>query len=318
MGICCFERKLVVSLNKIGIFALWKFQKIKIEEKKMRSNLLTLLLFMITINSSCEAKTSTKESKQSTFKEPETQILIKTTQGDITIKLYNDTEFHRNNFIKLVNENYFDSLLFHRVIKGFMIQAGDPDSKNAPQGKALGAGGPDYTIPSEFIYPKYFHKKGALSAARQADQANPERRSSGSQFYIVTGKKYNDNELKSMEQQLRQQEAQNIFNNLCMENRELIISMQENKDQQGLNMLQEKFASQTDSIIKSKETVRFTKEQVEAYTTIGGAPFLDNQYTVFGEVLEGLDIVDMIQNVSTDSQDRPNKDVRILSTTIIK
>ena len=103
-----------------------------------------------------------------------------------------------------------------------------------------------------------------------------------------------------------------------MENRELIISMQENKDQQGLNMLQEKFASQTDSIIKSKETVRFTKEQVEAYTTIGGAPFLDNQYTVFGEVLEGLDIVDMIQNVSTDSQDRPNKDVRILSTTIIK
>lgn len=199
-----------------------------------------------------------------------------------------------------------------------MIQAGDPDSKNAPQGKALGAGGPDYTIPSEFIYPKYFHKKGALSAARQADQANPERRSSGSQFYIVTGKKYNDNELKSMEQQLRQQEAQNIFNNLCMENRELIISMQENKDQQGLNMLQEKFASQTDSIIKSKETVRFTKEQVEAYTTIGGAPFLDNQYTVFGEVLEGLDIVDMIQNVSTDSQDRPNKDVRILSTTIIK
>ncbi len=283
----------------------------------MIKNLL-LLLFMISISGSCGAKTSIDTSKNNKTNEPETHVLIKTTKGEIVIKLYNETESHRNNFVKLVSENYFDSLLFHRVIKNFMIQAGDPDSKNATKDKALGAGGPNYTIESEFVYPKLFHKKGALSAARQADQVNPERRSSGSQFYIVTGKIYKESELRSMEQQLQQQEKQNIFNNLCLENRELIISVQEKNDREELNKLQEKFILQTDSIIKTKGAIRFTKEQVEAYTTIGGTPFLDNQYTVFGEVIEGLDIVDKIQNISTNNLDRPNEDVIILTTKIIK
>jgi cyclophilin family peptidyl-prolyl cis-trans isomerase len=193
-----------------------------------------------------------------------TEILIETSMGEITVMLFNDTEFHKENFIKLVTEKYYDGVLFHRVIKDFMIQAGDPDSKNAPAGKALGMGGPAYTIPAE-ITPKHFHKKGVLSAARTGDSANPTRRSSGSQFYLVTGKKYTDEELNSMETKLYS---------------------------------------------------KFTPEQREAYKTVGGTPFLDGQYTVFGEVVKGIEIVDQIQSVATGTGDRPVTDVKIIKMTI--
>jgi peptidyl-prolyl cis-trans isomerase B (cyclophilin B) len=164
----------------------------------------------------------------------ETVILLKTTMGDMKIKLYNETPLHRDNFIKLVNEKFYDGLLFHRVIKNFMLQAGDPESRNAPAGKRLGSGGPGYTIPAE-ILPQLKHKKGAVAAARLGDQMNPKRESSGSQFYIVQN-----------------------------------------------------------------------------------APHLDGQYTVFGEVIEGLDIIDKIANVQTAPGDRPVEDVKIISATIVK
>ena len=144
-----------------------------------------------------------------------TKVRIRTTEGDIVVRLYDETPKHRDNFIKLVKEEFFNGTLFHRVIKDFMIQGGDPDSKNAPQGKRLGTGGPGYTIPAEFVYPKYFHKRGALSAARLADQVNPERESSGSQFYIVWGKVYKPQELKQMERQMEMQQEQAIFNQLA-------------------------------------------------------------------------------------------------------
>ena len=139
------------------------------------------------------------------------KVLIKTSEGDIKVRLYDETPQHRDNFIKLTKEGYFDGTLFHRVIKDFMIQGGDPESKNAPKGKMLGTGGPDYTIPAEFVYPQLFHKRGALSAARLGDEVNPERESSGSQFYIVWGKTYKMNELKQMEKQMGMQMEQNIF-----------------------------------------------------------------------------------------------------------
>ncbi len=238
-------------------------------------------------------------------------VLIKTELGDIKIKLYNETPLHRDNFIKLVKEGFYNDTLFHRVIKNFMIQGGDPDSKGAPAGKSLGTGGPGYNIPAEIVYPQFFHKRGALAAARQADQVNPERESSGSQFYIVWGDTYNQGKLSQMEKQMSQMQEQTIFDNLVKERKSQIMQMRKNKDQNGLFELQEELIALTKAESDKLGAPKFTPEQKEAYTTIGGTPHLDNQYTVFGEVVEGLDIVEKIQNTETGSGDRPKKDIKI-------
>lgn len=240
-----------------------------------------------------------------------TRLKIKTTEGDIIIRLYDETPKHRDNFLKLAKEGYFKGTLFHRVIKDFMIQGGDPDSKNAPKGKMLGTGGPDYTIPAEFVYPQYFHKRGALSAARTGDEVNPERESSGSQFYIVWGKTFKPAELKQMEHQMAMQQEQQVFNQLTREHHEEIMNLRRNRDRVGLQELQDKLIEQTKRTCKQQGKPTFTEEQIEVYTNVGGTPFLDNQYTVFGEVEEGLDIVERIQNCDTDRNDRPTEDVKI-------
>lgn len=240
-----------------------------------------------------------------------TRLKIKTTEGDIIIRLYDETPKHRDNFLKLVKEEYFNGTLFHRVIKDFMIQGGDPDSKNAPKGKMLGTGGPDYTIPAEFVYPQYFHKRGALSAARTGDEVNPEKESSGSQFYIVWGKTFKPAELKQMEHQMAMQQEQQLFNQLTREHHEEIMNLRRNRDRVGLQELQDKLIEQTKTTCKQQGKPSFTEEQIEVYTNVGGTPFLDNQYTVFGEVEEGLDIVERIQNCDTDRNDRPTEDVKI-------
>ena len=228
--------------------------------------------------------------------------------GDITVRLYDETPLHRDNFLKLAAEEFFNGTLFHRVIKDFMIQGGDPNSKGAPAGMNLGSGGPGYTIPAE-IQPTLFHKRGALSAARLGDEVNPTKESSGSQFYIVWGKVYKAPELKQLEHQMKMQQEQNIFNALAMEHREEIMNLRRNRDRDGLMELQDKLAKM--AMDKSKElgAPAFTPEQVEAYTTLGGIPFLDGGYTVFGEVEEGLDVVEAIQNVETSAGDRPKTDV---------
>ena len=240
-----------------------------------------------------------------------TRLKIKTTEGDIIIRLYDETPKHRDNFLKLAKEGCFDGTLFHRVIKDFMIQGGDPDSKNAPKGKMLGTGGPDYTIPAEFVYPQYFHKRGALSAARTGDEVNPNRESSGSQFYIVWGKTFKPAELKQMEHQMAMQQEQQVFNQLTREHHEEIMNLRRNRDRVGLQELQDKLIEQTKTTCKQQGKPSFTEEQIEVYTNVGGTPFLDNQYTVFGEVEEGLDIVERIQNCDTDRNDRPTEDVKI-------
>ena len=240
-----------------------------------------------------------------------TRLKIKTTEGDIIIRLYDETPKHRDNFLKLAKEGNFNGTLFHRVIKDFMIQGGDPDSKNAPKGKMLGTGGPDYTIPAEFVYPQYFHKRGALSAARTGDEVNPEKESSGSQFYIVWGKTFKPAELKQMEHQMAMQQEQQVFNQLTKEHHEEIMNLRRNRDRVGLQELQDKLIEQTKITCKQQGKPSFTEEQIEVYTNVGGTPFLDNQYTVFGEVEEGLDIVERIQNCNTDRNDRPTEDVKI-------
>lgn len=281
----------------------------------MKYKFLAIILMAATINS-CGAGSSQNAKAQTA--DNETKVLIKTTVGDITIKLYNETPKHRDNFIKLVNEHFYDSILFHRVIKDFMVQAGDPESKNADKGVQLGAGGPGYNIPAEFVYPKYFHKRGALSAARQADQVNPERQSSGSQFYIVTGKKYGKYELQDMEAQLRQKQGQGVFDRLVAQNMDSIMKMQMAGDNDGIMKLQEELNAKTNQIMKEQGPFKFTVEQVDAYMSEGGTPFLDNDYTVFGEVIDGMKTVDKIESAGTDMSDRPRKDIRIITMEIIK
>ena len=246
-----------------------------------------------------------------------TRLKIKTTEGDIIIRLYDETPKHRDNFLKLAKEGYFNGTLFHRVIKDFMIQGGDPDSKNAPKGKMLGTGGPDYTIPAEFVYPQYFHKRGALSAARTGDEVNPEKESSGSQFYIVWGKTFKPAELKQMEHQMAMQQEQQVFNQLTREHHEEIMNLRRNRDRVGLQELQDKLIEQTKITCKQQGKPSFTEEQIEVYTNVGGTPFLDNQYTVFGEVEEGLGIVERIQNCDTDRNDRPTEDVKIETVALL-
>lgn len=243
-------------------------------------------------------------------------ITIKTTEGDIRVNLYDETPQHRDNFLKLVKENFYDGTLFHRVIKDFMIQGGDPDSKDAPKGKMLGTGGPGYTIPAEIVFPEKFHQRGALSAARTADEVNPERESSGSQFYIVWGKVYKSGELKSLEKQMAMQQEQTVFNALVGEHRAEIMQMRRNRDRAGLQTLQDALQAQTKQKCKELGQPRFTAEQVEAYTTIGGTPFLDGQYTVYGCVEDGLDVVEKIVSVATDRNDRPKEDVQIIDVTL--
>ena len=264
-------------------------------------------------------KNKTNQTKTNTDKMESTtpQVRISTNYGDIVVRLYDETPEHRDNFLKLAREGYYDGTLFHRVIKDFMIQGGDPDSKGAPAGKHLGAGGPEYTLPAEFVYPQYYHKRGVLSAARQGDQVNPERRSSGSQFYIVWGKKYSEAELKQMAKQLDGQRGQQIFNELAAQHRDSIQAMYKAGDRKGLMELQNRLAAETDKLLEATPGFTFTPEQTKDYTTIGGTPFLDNQYTVFGEVVEGLDIVEKIQGVATGSADRPKEDV-VMKVTVIE
>ena len=197
----------------------------------------------------------------------ETLVQIDTDMGKIKVKLFNDTPQHRDNFIKNVKEKRYDGLLFHRVIKQFMIQGGDINSKDAPIEQHLGDGDPGYTIPAEIIYPKYFHKRGMLCAARTSDEENPERASSGTQFYIVTGKFYTEMELDKMEK---------------------------------------------------NDNKTFTPEERQAYMLEGGTPHLDNKYTVFGEVVSGMKVVDKIQFVETNESDRPLKNIKIKTMTIVK
>ncbi len=242
---------------------------------------------------------------------------ITTTLGDIKVLLYGDTPKHRDNFVKLVNEGFYNGVLFHRVINEFMVQTGDPDSKTAAPGQMLGSGDPGYTLEAEFVYPKHFHKRGALAAARTGDEANPERRSSGSQFYIVTGKAYNEGQLDQMEKQMQMMQQQDIFNKLVAERRDTVMALRRNRDQAGLQKLQEELIAITEKQA-AENPVKMTPEQRQAYTTVGGTPHLDGAYTVFGEVLEGMDVVDKIQKVETGAADRPVEDVKIIKMSIEK
>lgn len=249
-------------------------------------------------------------------------VTFETNFGTIKIKLYNETPLHRDNFVKLAEEGYYDSLLFHRVIGNFMIQAGDPNSKGAAAGTMLGTGGPGYTIPAEFNT-NLIHKKGALAAARLGGPQNPKKESSGSQFYIVVGQQVPVEQLDAMEANKADQAKAELIQNLLYkpENKAVLqelIQLQQANDRDSFMAKYNAFADQNKDTLATIKTIFYTKEQKDIYSTIGGTPHLDMDYTVFGEVIEGLDVVDKIAVVKTDRANRPLEDVIITKVTVEK
>jgi peptidyl-prolyl cis-trans isomerase B (cyclophilin B) len=240
-------------------------------------------------------------------------VTIKTRFGDMVAILYDETPKHKANFIKLAQEHYFDSLLFHRVIEKFMIQGGDPQSRGAKAGEKLGNGGPGYTIDAEFNS-KYFHEKGALAAARLGDQMNPTKASSGSQFYIVQGRTYTEPELKADPEKFRSSIREFLDNPKNKSYRDTVEALR----REGQSHKIETYLSGLKPVIESDLGRKIDKTipdaQLNAYKTIGGAPHLDGQYTVFGKVIKGLDVLDKIAAVSVDRSHRPSQDVKMAIT----
>jgi peptidyl-prolyl cis-trans isomerase B (cyclophilin B) len=259
---------------------------------------------------SCKTNEKQKSSKDNEV--VKNSFVISTPFGEMKGRLYDETPLHRDNFTKLVNEGFYDSLLFHRVIQNFMIQGGDPESKNAVAGKQLGNGGPGYTVPAEFN-PNLIHKKGALAAARQGDNVNPTKASSGSQFYIVQGAVYDSLKLQQMSQKMADSKIGGAVQAALMSPekasvRATIDSLRQAKDNAGLMKIWEELKAEVQAKDPSMKA-GFTEMQTKMYSTVGGTPHLDGGYTVFGEIYEGLNIIDSIAAVKGDRANRPLEDV---------
>jgi len=268
----------------------------------MNRSIALLFLFVLGLATSCAQK-------------KDYVVTFKTEYGDMVAILYDETPKHKENFIKLAKEHYYDSLLFHRIIAGFMIQSGDPNSKKAKPGEPLGMGGPGYTVPAE-INAKFFHEKGALSAARLGDQQNPEKASSGSQFYIVQGTVIPEasiNDLKYDQMKLTMGLRQIISK---PENKPLLDSLNNLYYAGDMVAYQKKIFSLVPRVEKETGTIvtkELPPEKVKAYTTVGGSPHLDGEYTVFGKIIKGLEVIDKIASQPTASE-RPVTDIRMTVT----
>ena len=244
---------------------------------------------------------------------PADQYVVKmeTSKGNIVIALDNDTPLHRDNFVKLVNEGFYDGVSFHRVIKEFMIQTGDPNTKDPNSHKTPGTGDPGYTVPAELVAGK-FHKKGALAAARMGDQVNPEKRSSGSQFYIVQGMVYTPDQLEQMEMRITQNRAAQLALQQFNAQREKLLKNPADQEE-----MRRVFDSLMRDEMRNVKEFHFSEEAKKAYTTLGGTPHLDNEYTVFGQVIEGLDVVDAIAAVETGAGDVPKERLIIKKAVVL-
>jgi len=269
----------------------------------MKNSFWIFAFFMIAFLGSCDAQ-------------QEEVVTIKTSYGDMVAILYDQTPKHKENFLKLIDQKFYDSTLFHRVIEGFMIQGGDPDSKKAQPGQQLGQGGPGYTIPAE-IDSNLYHVKGALSAARLSDQQNPKKQSSGSQFYIVQGQKIPE-AMQRIDQQKLSAALQSMYQSGKFQPLfDSLDAIQQSGDMQLFEKTLLELAPRTEKITGMKVTMDVSPEKLKAYSEIGGASFLDGGYTVFGQVISGLDVIDKIAAVETEGKgymDRPTKDVSMTIT----
>lgn len=300
------------GIFRCNIFNLQKILKMKLSYKIGLACATVLLIVAFAM--------PTKKNPQQKMKEP--IVTIETNLGTIKVKLYNETPLHRDNFIKLAEQHFYDSLLFHRVIGNFMIQTGDPKSKGAKQGEQLGFGGPGYTIPAEFNA-NCIHKKGALAAARLGGPQNPKKESSGSQFYIVIGQQVTAEQLDQMALN-KVEQAKNEFINKELykpENKshlDTLIAFQKAQNREGFIKEYNNVLELYKDTLKTFKPITYTDAQKEIYKTIGGTPHLDMDYTVFGEVIEGLNIVDSIAKVKTDQMNRPLQDIMILNVSVEK
>lgn len=249
---------------------------------------------------SCQVDQSGKQTKDQRYK-------IETSYGDMIFKLYDATPLHKQNFIKLIDQGYFNDLLFHRVINGFMIQGGDPNSRNAEPGVILGNGGPGYTIPAEFV-DTLFHKKGVLAAAREGDDVNPEMRSAGSQFYIVQGNVLSDDDVKKIEDRINASRLNKLILKYVDEAKNEAFNTDGIIDYQ---IILPDARAKAEQEFKNEGYYKIPENKLKVYQTIGGTPHLDNAYTIFGEIVEGLEIIDKIAAVETDENDRPIKDIKM-------
>lgn len=250
-------------------------------------------------------------------KEEGTTVLIQTNLGDIKVMLYDDTPLHRDNFVKLANEGFFDNKIFHRVVKDFMVQAGE--EKNMPADSAAQANDRfNDTIPAEFCLPKYYHKRGALAAARWGDMENPTKASSGHQFYIVTGQNVFDIDFKEIEKQRFERLKQSIYNKMQSESKDTIKNFYKEGNKSGLTEFRNNMITQSEKEAERRKTeILFTDEQKKIYKEIGGTPFLDGEYTVFGEVVDGMDIVSKIEAADVNEKDKPKKDIIIIKARVL-
>lgn len=275
----------------------------------MKRTINLLILCSILIMGSCQNHNQ-KDMK-------ETEVKIETSMGDIIVKLYNDTPKHRDNFIKLVKAGVYDNILFHRVVKGFMIQTGDPSIKPGHAPAAVDTNAYRYTIPAEIVYPRHFHKKGALAAARMSDDVNPEKASSATQFYIVTGKTFSSGKLMELYSLVYQDKVDQLKEELSRPHIKEMYMLRKQGKQSELEALKDSILHQAEKQIAENPPLPFTDTQKKFYEEEGGAPHLDGEYTVFGEVVEGLNVAEAIEKVKT-AKERPLQEIVIKKVTVLE
>lgn len=274
---------------------------------------LVLMSLLLLSSTSCSGQNGEKE----------TEVEFETTAGNIRVRLFNDTPLHRDNFIKNVKEGKYDGVTFHRVIRNFMIQTGDPNTRPGHEAELEAAAKADAPVgprvKPEILFPRYYHKRGMLAAAREGDDVNPQKMSDGYQFYIVTGKFQNEQALVEMELMRKDVRVRQIFEAKLNANAEVLDEMRKKRDTNGISDLQERLLDQARMEVDDlpRSTFEYTSEMQRAYRSVGGAPWLDGEYTIFGEVVEGMKVVLTIEKSKTDENDKPLKDIRILKATIL-